>query len=245
MQETKKTKTNLTHKTHPELTSDPDELFYRQRKPSFSKHSEEGKGELLTPSKRPDAETLSAKEPSISDVLSSVIAEKGISPASERPRYRKSNEPLDDLEENDLSADAPSLKRRFAPALFVLFFVSALVIMIHVLGLHFYSMHTRSMERTIPVGSLVVSTSVPTYTLMVGDVITFRNSLGILITHQIYDIQPNQQGDHAPSFVTKGTENPTPDREVVHSDQVVGRVLFHIPRVGGFLMFFRGLFGPS
>ena len=235
MQETKKTKTNLTHKTHPELIPDPDESFYRQRKSPSSKRNEEG------PSRRPDAEKEAAKEPSISDVLSSVIAEKGISlDKNKQSRSRASNESLN--EDNDLSAEAPSLKRRFAPVLFVLFFVSALIIMIHALGLHFYSMHTRSMERVIPVGSLVVSTSVPTYTLMVGDVITFRNSLGILVTHQIYDIHPHQQGENAPSFVTKGTENPTPDREIVHSDQVVGRVLFHIPRVGGFLMFFRGVF---
>ena len=207
MQETKKVKTNLTPKTHPELIPDPDELL---------------------------------NEPSISDILSSVIEEKGIS--LDRHKRLLSSKSLNESDNASTSTEESTFKKRFAPALFVLFFVSALIIVIHALGLHFYSMHTRSMERVIPVGSLVVSTSVPTYTLKVGDVITFRNSLGILITHQIHDILPNQQGDHSPSFVTKGTENPTPDREIIHSDQVVGRVLFHIPRLGGFLMFFRGVF---
>jgi len=221
MQETKKAETNLTSKTHPELTIDPDELFYNHKKSPSSKRSEE--------------------EPSISDILSSVIAEKGLSLNTRKRPFSKDSLPVSD--NTFTSAEEQTFKRRFAPALFALFFVSALIIIIHALGLHFYSMHTRSMERVIPVGSLVVSSSVPPYTLMVGDVITFRNSLGILITHQIHDIIPNQQGGQNPSFVTKGTENPTPDREIIKADQVIGRVLFHIPRVGGFLMFFRGLFG--
>jgi len=235
MQEIKKTETNLTSKTHPELIPDPDELFYRQGKTSLKSPANS-----VTPAKKPQAELAIDKEPSISDVLSSVIEEKGIFVNSrKRPPSGKSQE---EPNNPDLSVEGLTFKRRFAPALFVLFFVSALIVTIHALGLHFYSMHTRSMERVIPVGSLVVSTSVPTYTLEIGDVITFRNSLGIIITHQIHDILPAQQGVHAPSFVTKGTENPTPDREIIHSDQVVGRVLFHIPRLGGYLMFFRGAF---
>ena len=232
MQKTKKVDTNLTPITHPELIPEPDELFYRQEEPSYSKRKEEGSN---SPNSTP-------KELSISDIISSVIEEKGVSLAKKRPLPKESHPPQDDSEDTNRLGSGYYFKKRFAPALFVLFFVSALIITIHALGLHFYSMHTRSMERVIPVGSLVVSSSVPTYTLMVGDIITFRNSLGILITHQIHDIQPSQQGVYAPSFVTKGTENPTPDREIIQSDQVVGRVIFHIPRVGGFLMFLRGIF---
>lgn len=121
------------------------------------------------------------------------------------------------------------------------FFSAGFVILILVIALfitnmdrfhlHCYCMMTDSMGDTIPKGSVVFSYDVPMEELEVGDVITYINSQGVSVTHQIvneiYDY--NESGGRA--FYTKGTENDTVDEDAVTYDMIKGKVFIYIPYI--------------
>lgn len=82
-----------------------------------------------------------------------------------------------------------------------------------------------SMEPAIPVGSLVLIKPVNTESLRVGDVICYRFSDEILITHRIIEITSN-------GIITKGDANDEQDLKLVQSNNIVGSVVLTIPFVG-------------
>jgi signal peptidase len=84
---------------------------------------------------------------------------------------------------------------------------------------------TGSMAPVIPVGGLVVIKPVDSATLRPGDIICFKFSEKISITHRIINI--TNEG-----FVTKGDANENPDQYTVKKEDVVGKVLLVIPFLG-------------
>ncbi len=89
-----------------------------------------------------------------------------------------------------------------------------------------------SMQRVLPMGSLVYIAPQTAYT--VGDIVTFRNQAGNTVTHQIVALEPNpatniQDGS---LYRTQGSENALPDDNPVRQDAIVGRVVYSIPVVG-------------
>ena len=85
--------------------------------------------------------------------------------------------------------------------------------------------NTGSMEPVIPVGGLVVIKPVDPGTLKTGDIICFKFSEGMSITHRIINITDE-------GFVTKGDANEDLDLWTVENEEVVGKVLFVIPFLG-------------
>ena len=85
--------------------------------------------------------------------------------------------------------------------------------------------YTGSMEPAIPVGGLVVIKPVDPGTLRIGDIICFKFSEKISITHRIVNI--TNEG-----FVTKGDANENIDQETVKEEEIVGKVLCAIPFLG-------------
>jgi signal peptidase len=107
-----------------------------------------------------------------------------------------------------------------------------------------FTIITGSMQKTIPVGSLVVDKSVPPQTLKVGDVISFQKPIGSkgLDTHRIVEVR--KSNGHT-IYRTKGDSNPVADPWVISFDSspVAHKMLFHIPFVGYLLLFARSKIG--
>lgn len=92
-----------------------------------------------------------------------------------------------------------------------------------------------AMQDVIPQGSAMLVKYVDAGELKVGDDITYSPGKGRIITHRIIDIFENYDDTGMIGFQMKGTKNPAPDVNVVLETDVIGRVDFHIPKVGSFL----------
>lgn len=97
-----------------------------------------------------------------------------------------------------------------------------------ILGYSSYYILTGSMEPTINPGSLVIVKDGTDQDINVGDVITFtaRNS-NIVTTHRVEQVINNGK-----EFITKGDANNVVDPISVERNQVIGKVIFHIPYLG-------------
>ena len=97
-----------------------------------------------------------------------------------------------------------------------------------------------SMEPAIPTGSILVSRPVTPDSINVGDIVTFSGSgRDRFITHRVTAIgQPN-----GIVFTTKGDANNAEDPYTVPAENVVGKVLVHIPFLGFILSFVKTPFG--
>ena len=103
---------------------------------------------------------------------------------------------------------------------------------------------TGSMQKTIPVGSLVVDQKVDPRQLEVGDVISFQKPLGAkgIDTHRIVAIK-NDHGQRL--YQTKGDSNPVADPWVISFERgmVAHRMVFSVPYAGNALIFARSPLG--
>ena len=98
-----------------------------------------------------------------------------------------------------------------------------------------------SMRPTLDVGDVVIVVEVPADTIEPGDIIQFREAEGSTTVHRVVEIQETEGNT---VFVTQGDANRAPDPEPVLADNVVGKVVFNIPKVGWAAIavkeFFRG-----
>jgi signal peptidase I len=105
---------------------------------------------------------------------------------------------------------------------------------------------TGSMQKTIPVGSLVVDQKVDPRKLEVGDVISFQKPMGAkgIDTHRIVAIK-NDHGRRL--YQTKGDSNPIADPWVISFDPgtAAHRMVFSVPYVGNALIFARSSLGRT
>ncbi len=92
-----------------------------------------------------------------------------------------------------------------------------------------YVVVSGSMEPEIPVGSLVFSHEIDPATLQLGDVIVFIDPArsATPITHRVI-INDALSG----TIITKGDANEVEDANPALYDNVLGKVVIHIPRVG-------------
>lgn len=84
-----------------------------------------------------------------------------------------------------------------------------------------------SMEPDIGVGAMVVARPVDEASLEVGDVITYKLTGNTLVTHRIIEMDTENK-----QVITKGDANEVADGAPVAFDQIVGKVLFHVPLLG-------------
>ena len=98
---------------------------------------------------------------------------------------------------------------------------------------------TDSMRSEIPQGSLVIVEPIAPDEIQIGDDITFLRSDLKTITHRVININDDYEQSGMRGFVTKGVDNPEPDRETVFADNVVGRVMFHNLWLGAVLSYVR------
>lgn len=83
----------------------------------------------------------------------------------------------------------------------------------------------------IEVGDMIVTRAVDTTTLKVGDIITFMQNGETTVTHRIIGI--NEDG----TFLTKGDANNSEDQEPVKHEEVIGKFMYRIPKLGDVAMF--------
>lgn len=97
-----------------------------------------------------------------------------------------------------------------------------------------YIIISPSMEPTIKVEDAIVIVREEAENLKVGDIITFTSNdprySGLIITHRIVGIQKSETGTIL--FRTKGDNNNSEDSALVPSDNVYGRVMLKIPKIG-------------
>ena len=86
-----------------------------------------------------------------------------------------------------------------------------------------------SMRPSLDVGDVVIIAKVSADTIKPGDIIQFREAEGIATVHRVVEIQEIEENM---VFVTQGDANRAPDPDPVLADNVVGKVIFSIPKVG-------------
>lgn len=107
----------------------------------------------------------------------------------------------------------------------------------HLCGYEMYNVISGSMEPAIPVGSAVYVKPVQPAEVQPGDVIAFYSG-GSVVTHRVVENDPTQS-----SFVTKGDANAQPDLNPVRYSELIGRIQYHLPVLGGLLGVYAG--GPG
>jgi signal peptidase I len=100
-----------------------------------------------------------------------------------------------------------------------------------VAGYHSFTVMSGSMEPAIATGDVVVDKPVSPREVNVGDVVTFRDPENShkLITHRVRALKV--QGGQV-SVVTKGDANNATERWNINENGRVGRVAYHVPKVG-------------
>jgi len=85
-----------------------------------------------------------------------------------------------------------------------------------------------SMKPTMDVGDIAVIIPTPTDTIQIGDIIQYRSE-GAMILHRVTDI--SQEGGPK-LFVTRGDANPISDTGFITSQQIQGKLILIIPKLG-------------
>lgn len=109
-----------------------------------------------------------------------------------------------------------------------------------------YTIVSPSMVPTINVLDVIVTMRVNNPgDLEKGDIITFNSTdyryTGVLVTHRIVDIEKTSSGDYL--FTTKGDNNNTQDSSRISFNEIYGRVLFRIPKIGYIQYYLSSILG--
>lgn len=102
-----------------------------------------------------------------------------------------------------------------------------------------FNIVSESMEPTFNVNDLVVVKKVDTSELNDGDIITFEND-GKVISHRILKISKNRNGV---KIQTKGDNNEVQDPYELTTEQVYGKVVFSIEKLGRFVTYIQNAKG--
>ena len=138
--------------------------------------------------------------------------------------------------ENDSSVT--SILKGLSNIFSTLFIVAVVVLVIALLavrvaGFKLYTIESGSMEPSYPVNSLVVVKQAEFEDIEIGDVITYKmSSAGVTVTHRVTEINEDNE-----SFTTKGDANAQEDAAPVQYEDVVGVVIFDIPKLGAAVSF--------
>ena len=101
-----------------------------------------------------------------------------------------------------------------------------------ILGYSYFTVISNSMKDEMPKGSFVLVRETAPEKLAVGDNITFMRDRYDSVTHKIIGIHENYDSSGARGFVTMGTNNTSPDSDIVYEANVIGKVVLVIPGLG-------------
>jgi signal peptidase len=86
-----------------------------------------------------------------------------------------------------------------------------------------------SMTPALHTGDVVIVAKVSADAIKLGDIIEYRQAKDTNVVHRVIGIEKSGQ---AKSFITKGDANAEPDANPVIAENVIGKVVFTIPKVG-------------
>lgn len=92
-----------------------------------------------------------------------------------------------------------------------------------------------SMNPALHLGDMVIATKVSPDAIKEGDIIEFRQG-EMMVIHRVIDIE---ESEGSTQFITKGDANKNRDTDPVSPEQVKGRVMFAVPKVGWVTLILR------
>lgn len=98
-----------------------------------------------------------------------------------------------------------------------------------IVGREVFIIRGASMAPAIPIGSAIVASRVSPDEIGAGDVVTFRGTNGVVVTHRVIETVIDE-GEHL--FRTKGDANTTPDAFLVPEGALMGVVETSLPFAG-------------
>jgi signal peptidase len=101
-------------------------------------------------------------------------------------------------------------------------------------GYRSFLVQSGSMEPTIMTGDVIIVK--PELEYKKHNVVTFKDSSNHIITHRIMEIDNGH-------VVTKGDANRSIDNGNISLNQILGKVIFIIPKLGFFIVFSKSLIG--
>ena len=109
----------------------------------------------------------------------------------------------------------------------------------HILGIYMFNIVSESMEPTLEINDVVVVQKCEPKRLQKGDIITFKQEERT-ISHRIVDITKTKD---IIKFETKGDNNKISDPDFVEAEQVYGKVLFRIKKIGNIITYIQNVRG--
>ena len=107
-----------------------------------------------------------------------------------------------------------------------------------------YIVLSDSMNTEFQVGDMAVSKQVDPSTLKPGDIITYRSidpaNYGEMVTHKIRE-ETTYEGK--PAFITFGTTTGVDDTYPALQENIFGKYVFHLPKMGCFFQFLKSTAG--
>lgn len=108
----------------------------------------------------------------------------------------------------------------------------------HILGFYVFNIVSESMVPTFEKNDLVVVRKCAPEDLKKGDIITFNHD-GRTISHRIIRIT----NDNGVLFTTKGDNNEVADVDPVKCDQIYGKFVFKIKKIGNIVSYIQNIRG--
>ena len=106
------------------------------------------------------------------------------------------------------------------------------------LGVQPTVIYSGSMQPSMDVGDVVIISDVPVDTIEEGDVIQYRTTNAYVI-HRVHEIH-EEAGQKL--FITKGDANDGPDHTPIIPEQIRGKAIFTVPKIGWIPIFFKSMF---
>lgn len=107
--------------------------------------------------------------------------------------------------------------------------VLLLLAVVRASGTEINTISTASMTPTLPVDTLTFTTAVDPSVVFEGDIILFVDGRDRTVMHRVVEIIEH---NGVRRFRTKGDRNQTADRQLLHEDQLIGRLSGAVPRAG-------------
>lgn len=122
----------------------------------------------------------------------------------------------------------------------IIFFIINLILLFeentHICGIYCFNIISESMEPTLNVNDVVIAKKTNIANLQKGDIITF-NQDGRIISHRIKKIIK----DDNYLIVTQGDNNEVEDKDVVKEEQIYGKVIFKIGKIGKIISYIQNM----
>lgn len=125
-----------------------------------------------------------------------------------------------------------SLKTLSTAMVLVAVVFAFLIAGIRIFGIQVFGVLTGSMEPSYPTGSLIYVKDVDAKDLRVNDVITFSISPNVIATHRIVELVPDENNPSIVRYRTKGDANNDVDASLVSANNIIGKAMFAIPKMG-------------